>query len=372
MSRCARSHRVFFFEEPLPGEQLELIRLDRNLWRVIPHVPRGASEEERVHVMRNQLQELRTTHALRECVLWFYTPMFVHMARDFERCATVYDCMDELSNFHGAPRELRDREAELIAQADVMFTGGMALYEEKRAVHANVHGIPSSVDVAHFAHARAEQPAPRDQAAIPHPRIGYYGAIDERLDLELLTTVADARPDYQFVMLGPVVKISPESLPRRPNIHYLGRKSYDELPAYLSGWDVAIMPFALNDATRFISPTKTPEYLAGGKPVVSTAVRDVVEPYERLGLVRIARDPGGFARAIDAALLGEQLTSAEERDAFLADMSWDATWQKMRDLMMDVVAAQRVTLPMIASHPALSLEELDVPRAQRSERRPHV
>src|SRR5690606_28943889 len=103
-------------------------------------------------------------------------------------------------------------------------------------------------------------------------RIGYAGVIDERIDLVLLDQVARARPDYQFVMLGPIAKIDPATLPQRGNIHYLGSKKYADLPRYLAGWDVAMMPFALNDATRFISPTKTPEYLAAGRRVVSTAI----------------------------------------------------------------------------------------------------
>ena len=197
------------------------------------------------------------------------------MQRGIDAAAVVYDCMDELSAFRFAPPELVAREAELMEAADVVFTGGWSIWEAKRARHDNIHAFPSSVDAAHFAQARGALADPPEQARLPRPRLGYYGVIDERLDLGLIAAVAAARPDWQIVMVGPVAKIAPEDLPKAPNLHWLGQKSYDELPAYLSGWDVALMPFALNEATRFISPTKTPEYLAAGRPVVSTPVRDV-------------------------------------------------------------------------------------------------
>jgi UDP-galactopyranose mutase len=214
----------------------------------------------------------------------------------------------------------------------------MALYEAKRTKHANVHGVPSSVDTAFFAKARALTDVPEDEAHVAHPRIGYCGVIDERLDLALLTQIAQARPDWQLVLIGPVVKVEEEALPRAPNIHYLGAKPYDELPRYLAGWDVAIMPFALNEATRFISPTKTPEYLAAGLSVVSTAVRDVVEPYERLGLVRIGHDQTSFIAHLDALISGRDVPDIAARDAFLATVSWDATWQRMCRLVSAALA----------------------------------
>jgi len=281
----------------------------------------------------------RASH--RDPILWFYTPMALPVVRNVARSLTVYDCMDELSNFMHAPPELAQLEEELMSKAEVMFTGGMSLYEAKRSRHPNVHGVPSSVDVPFFARARESLTDPADQADIPHPRIGYYGVIDERIDLELLAHIADARPDWQLVMVGPVVKIAPASLPRRQNIHYLGGKQYDELPAYVAGWQAAMMPFVLDRSTRFISPTKTPEYLAAGKPVVSTAIHDVVDPYERLSLVRIARSPEQFVAHLAAALKGERLAGDEQRDGFLARCSWDATWQRMAQLMSAALADNR-------------------------------
>jgi UDP-galactopyranose mutase len=214
-----------------------------------------------------------------------------------------------------------------------VFTGGQSLYEAKRGRHPNVHAFPSSVDVAHFAQARTATSEPADQRPLPHPRLGFFGVIDERMDLDLLAAVATAQPDWQIVMLGPVVKIDPASLPRPANIHYLGGKTYEELPVYISGWDVALIPFARNEATRFISPTKTPEYMAAGKPVVSTPIRDVVRPYGERGLVRIAATADDFISACAAAMEENAAARLRDADAFLAHTSWDSTWARMRRLI---------------------------------------
>jgi len=214
-----------------------------------------------------------------------------------------------------------------------VFTGGQSLYEAKRHAHPNIHPFPSSVDAAHFAQARTPNDDPADQASIPRPRLGFFGVIDERMDLELLAGVASERPDWHLVMLGPVVKIDPASLPTAPNIHYLGGKQYDELPRYIAGWDVALLPFARNDATRFISPTKTPEYMAAGRPVVSTSIRDVVRPYGEQGLVRIADTVDDFVDACAAALAEDAGPRLRAADAFLQQTSWDGTWLRMRQLV---------------------------------------
>jgi UDP-galactopyranose mutase len=187
-------------------------------------------------------------------------------------------------------------------RASLVLTGGQSLFEARQDAHNNIHALPSSVDVDHFSTARSAVDEPADQAPIAHPRLGFFGVIDERMDLALLEGVADARPDWHIVMLGPVVKIDPATLPRRRNIHYLGSKTYDELPRYIAGWDVALLPFARNEATRFISPTKTPEYMAAGKPIVSTSIRDVVRLYGREGFVRIADDVTGFVDSCAAAM----------------------------------------------------------------------
>jgi UDP-galactopyranose mutase len=259
--------------------------------------------------------------------------MALAFTRHLKPRAVVYDCMDELTAFAGAPAAMREHEQELLSIADVVFTGGQTLYEYKRHCHSNVHAFPSSVDVAHFASARKSQDDPDDQAGIPHPRLGFFGVIDERLDIDLLGAVAQLRPDWHLILIGPVAKIDPASLPLAANIHYLGAKKYEELPSYLAGWDVALLPFARNEATRFISPTKTPEYLAAGKPVVSTSIRDVVRPYGVKGLARIADTPDAFVAAIEAALAEDSSERLRDVDAFLTQMSWDGTWTRMYRLV---------------------------------------
>ena len=354
MSRCARDRRVYFVEEPLweaPLEQhsarLEVSERPGGVRVVVPRLPHGLSPAEAEAVQRELLGELFDEQGITDFVLWLYTPMALPLADGLEPVAVVYDCMDELSLFRGAPPELLEREARLLEIADLVFTGGQSLYEAKRERHRSVHPFPSSIEVSHFGRARAPLPEPADQAALPRPRLGFFGVIDERMDLDLLAGVAEARPDWQIVLLGPVVKIDPATLPRRPNLHYLGMKRYDDLPAYLAGWDVALMPFARNESTRFISPTKTPEYLAGGRPVVSTPIRDMVRPYGDMGLVEIAADVESFVAAIERALalVG---AGASGRDAWLRRVdehlgqgSWSRTWRQMSDLLDSVVAARR-------------------------------
>jgi UDP-galactopyranose mutase len=232
---------------------------------------------------------------------------------------------------------LRDREAELLARADLVLTGGHSLFESKRAFHSNIHPFPSSVDVDHFRRARTRAEDPPDQAAIDRPRIGYFGVIDERMNLELIRGIAEARPDWQLVFLGPTCKIDPLTFPRLPNVHRLGAKAYSDLPSYVGRWDVAMLPFALNDSTRFISPTKTPEYLAAGLPVVSTSVRDVVRPYGELGLVRIADTVPEFMEAVEACLAEDPSDRTSRADAFLSPISWERTWSEIRQLVLRTI-----------------------------------
>jgi UDP-galactopyranose mutase len=255
--------------------------------------------------------------------------------------------MDELAAFKGADSELPEFEKQLFQHVDLVFTGGQSLYEAKNNSHPAVHAFPSSIDVAHFGKARTITTDPSDQGDIPHPRLGFFGVIDERFDIDLLDSMARKRPDWHFVMIGPVVKIHPDSLPKHANIHYLGPKKYDKLPAYLAGWDIALLLFARNESTRFISPTKTPEYLAAGKPVISTSIRDVVRPYGELGLVQIADSPDDFIPAAERALAKSE-NDAEwlgRVDDFLANISWDKTWQQMSDLIDQAIGARAQPVP---------------------------
>jgi len=336
MTRFAKNGRVFYIEEPVLSNgpaHLKLSERDSGVTVVVPHVPHLKGVDA---VLRSLLDRMFLEQRIGPHYLWMYTPMAVEWTRHLRPMAVVYDCMDELSAFKNAPREMKEKEKELLERADVVFTGGQSLYEAKRGQHSNVYCFPSSVDVAHFACARSIREEPLDQAPIPRPRLGYFGVIDERMDLELITKVADARPDWHVVMLGPVVKIDSHDLPQRPNIHFIGMKKYAELPEYVAGWDVAILPFARNDSTRFISPTKTPEYLAAGRPVVSTSIRDVVHPYGDLGLAHIADDAPTFVKAVERALAADPQERLKKVDVLLSRTSWSRTWGRMLELIEDI------------------------------------
>ena len=339
MMRFGKSYRVLYFEEPIDAPDGGQTGLNRRIVApgvevVTPRIPGGIDEDDRRVILRGLLDTLVADEG-RPAIAWYYTPMMLSFTRHLRADCTVYDCMDELANFRFAPPELLTFEHQLLARADIVFTGGYSLYEVKRERHGNVYPFPSSVDRAHFMRARSVEQEPADQKHIPGPRLGFYGVIDERFDTALLDAIAEARPDWSFVMLGPVVKIAEDDLPRRDNIHYLGSKTYDDLPAYLGGWDVALMPFAINEATRFISPTKTPEYLSGGRPVVSTPIADVKRHYGDVEGVKIARTPEQFLKACEAALelahgAGEWLVEA---DLLLSTQSWDTTQSRMVGLI---------------------------------------
>lgn len=337
LSRHAKHRRVFYFEEPVFGmtevPRLHLRETSENVLVVVPYLPANIDAEKMEAAMIDLVDELVYEEELIDYSIWYYTPMAIGFSRHLEPRAVIFDCMDELSLFKGAPQSLIDKEAELMKMADVVFTGGHSLYEAKKHSHHNIHPFPSSIDFAHFSQARQRLIEPDDQINIPHPRVGFYGVIDERFDIELLMQMADIRPDLHFVVVGPVVKIDPASLPKRSNIHYLGKKDYHALPLYLAGWDCAMMPFALNDATKFISPTKTPEFLAAGRPVVSTSIRDVVHPYGANKLVHIADTPEDFIDCIEMAMEEAKMPEWIDRvDHYLRDNSWDITFQKMAAL----------------------------------------
>jgi len=346
MSRFARDRRVFFFEEPVfenTEADLRSSVCPKTGVRVnTPVLPAGLSQRE---ITAHQTKFLKTVveeNGIADHIAWYYTPMALEFSSELRPSLTVYDCMDELSAFAGAPPAMRHNEASLFAQADLIFTGGASLFESKKKQHTSVHLFPSSVDVPHFAQARTARQDPEDQARIPRPRLGYAGVIDERMDLELLRELATQRPEWQIVLLGPVVKIESASLPRNSNIHYLGMKQYADLPAYLAGWDIGMLPFARNESTRFISPTKTPEYLAAGLRVISSPIQDVVKPYGDLGLVEIAGDTSEFIRAAEKLLDSPHSMFRAQVDQFLSKSSWDKTWLEMNKLMENKMALEQL------------------------------
>jgi glycosyltransferase involved in cell wall biosynthesis len=352
MTRAAHQYEVFFFEEPMFEDTNEPrldVREDPSGVRVaVPILPAGLTEAQRTDAQHALLDQLVRTLTPDVLITWYYTPMALTFSAHLQPDLLVYDNMDELSLFAGAPRELLELEAMLLSRAGIVFTGGQSLYEAKRGRHCNLHAFPSSIDAQHFAQARrAGLPEPPDQAGIAEPRLGYFGVIDERIDLALVDELARRRPDWQVVMIGPVVKIDPATLPRRSNIHWLGSKPYSDLPRYLAGWNAGIMPFALNDATRFISPTKTPEFLAAGVPVVSTPITDVIRPYGDAGLVEIADGADGFVTKAEALLSELRSDWLQRVDRHLAVVSWEKTWRGMSRLMDRALETPQLAEPSI-------------------------
>ena len=261
LSRLSKFSPVLFVEEPVfdaDAPHLEQQMVSPDLVVLVPHLMPASSQQEQAHAQQQLLQSYFITHNVRKHIAWYYTPMSLEFSRSFQPVLTVYDCMDELTAFKNAPAGLKTMEQELFSRADLVFTGGYSLFQSKRQKHPEVFLLPSSIDKEHFNRARKLVAEPFEQSIIPHPRMGFFGVIDERMDIELVDKLAISRPDWHIIFIGPVVKINPDSLPAHPNLHFIGARSYEQLPEYIAHWDLAIMPFAINDATRFISPTKTP------------------------------------------------------------------------------------------------------------------
>jgi len=344
LTRFADHFRIFYVEEPqFHSDRDQYSEVAHNNIHIIKlHLTGDPHQADVVERQRELVDAFFLKHRVNEYILWYYTPMALPVTEGLTPVITVYDCMDELSLFRFAPPALKQLEKELLNTADIVFTGGYSLYEAKKHQHHNIHAFPSSIDKKHFAAARHVKQDPPDQEAIPHPRFGFYGVIDERFDIELISQVATQRPDWHFVLIGPVVKIDPDTLPKHKNIHYLGSKKYSELPLYLGRWDVSLVSFALNDSTKYISPTKTPEYLAGGKPVISTPIKDVVESYGKIGLVHIVDSDEAFIRVAEQELANtDKRNWLHQVDKHLANNSWSNTVSRMRELIYEAIAAKQ-------------------------------
>jgi UDP-galactopyranose mutase len=347
MSRFSRRATVYYIEEPIFDSAKPEFRISEKgagLYIVVPHLSPGTDAAAVAPLLQQLLDVFITRINMLKTLFWYYTPMALQFSSHLSPVATVFDCMDELSAFQFAPPELLELETMLLLKADIVFTGGNSLYQYKKSRHHNIHLFPSSIDQEHFRKARSMTNDPEDQQSIPHPRFGFAGVIDERFDITLIDTVAGRHPDWHFVLLGPVVKIDPCTLPTHPNIHYLGARSYEQLPAYLSFWDIALIPFADNAATRFISPTKTPEYLSAGLPVISTPIKDVVDTYGVNGMVAIVTNADEFEHQANNIL---KRPGRRERmavtDRFLAKSSWEKTYYDMQNLIASAITG-RATL----------------------------
>jgi UDP-galactopyranose mutase len=337
LSRLAEHYRIVFFEEPVfhPKEHLAVISTPHPnvvVWKSRTPVKATGFHDDQLPYLKPLFHQLVSDFG--DYIAWFYTPMALPLIDGLSPRLVVYDCMDELAAFKNAPRQLLQRENGLFKVADIVFTGGPGLFRAKQGRHPNVHCFPSSVDINHFSQALDPANEHSTHKAMPRPRLGYYGVIDERVDMNLVAAIADAHAEWQIVMVGPVVKIDLAALPQRQNIHYLGQRPYDELPQFLASWDVALLPFAINESTRFISPTKTLEYMVAELPIVSTNVADVAELYGRA--VSLASDIGGFIGACERALKEtpqERLDRVQAMRDIVSTSSWDATVKQMRRLM---------------------------------------
>ena len=344
LSRFAETHPVLFVEvaefDNTPGAppRLELTSPQAGVTVLNLHLdPNIEGSADVTDAIRAAVHEGMRTLSIENPLLWFYNPMDAGWVLGWlENRGIVYDCMDELSQFKDAPPELVRREADLMQAADVVFTGGIELFEKKSKQHPNVHFFGCAVEYDHFAQAQQDGPLPDDLAAIDGPRVGWFGVVDERVDYDLLREAARLRPDVHFVLVGPVVKVDPTSLPQSPNLHWLGGRDYKDLPLYCRGYDVCMMCFTLNEATEFINPTKALEYLATGKPVVSTAVKDVVRQYA--DTVAIARSPEEFVQRIDDALAGKQKGMVERGIEKARDASWENTVGAMQRIIDEALA----------------------------------
>lgn len=343
LSRIAQRHKILFVEGPLlrpsnddPTFELIPVPDHPNVTVMRTHFPESRFQDgDWVDSQRLWLLKEALAGPLRgqfeEPVQWFYDPMAApcFIGKVNER-ANVYDCMDELSQFKFAPPEIKAREQRLLAAADVVFAGGRKMWLSKSRYNDNAHFYGCGVDVKHFAKARAaETEVPADVAGVKKPILGYFGVVDERLDYELIAKLADADRDWSVVMVGPVVKVDPASLPKRPNLHWLGRREYAQLPNYTKAFDICLMPFALNEATEYINPTKALEYMATGRPIISTAVPDVVSNFGEV--VSIAISPDCFVEMCQRALANPD-DEAIERGLKMADSNqWEAIVAKLEN-----------------------------------------
>lgn len=353
LTRLAEHYQVIMVEEPVHHDGQDYLRKTLVAPNVIvcqPFTSIHASgfHDDQIPLLRPLLAELVSDGE--DPIVWLYTPMAVPLIQGLHPALIVYDCMDELAAFKNSPKQLLQRETALLGMADLVFTGGPSLYEAKRQRHPNAHCFPSSVDAAHFGKALDRSLSHAAQGAAGRPRLGFFGVIDERFDIDLLSAMADARPDWQLVMVGPVVKIDPASLPHRPNIHYLGQQPYEALPCFLAGWDVCLLPFALNESTRFISPTKVLEYMAAELPIVSTPITDVAVPYGHV--VAIAATHEKFIAACDAALAMTPEQNAKMVDTMreiVAGTSWQITAARMRALIESTAPSTASTRALAAA-----------------------
>ena len=373
LSRFARNAPVLFIEEPIflddaASDQLEITMPHKNVIRAVPRLRGSLRDDYDVAIAAVRDLAVRETGPLgrldglfSNAIQWFYTPMPAPaMLGAFNETGVVYDCMDELAQFKFAPPDLMRRERLLMANADIVFTGGYKLFTAKSKLHSNVHFFGCGVDVHHFGAARSSDTSIPADARFDTKIAGYFGVIDERLDYGLIGALAESHPELNVLMVGPTAKVNPADLPGAPNIHWLGQRPYDELPRYVKAFDVCLMPFAINEATEYINPTKTLEYMAAGKPIVSTPVADVVRNFTPV--VTVAGTPAEFIDAVikraedpDKSLIADGIEMASQS-------SWESIVSRMSELMSEAVDRSPI-LSSVSSVEVAAAAEQELPGA---------
>ncbi|HKP92663.1 MAG TPA: glycosyltransferase [Chthoniobacterales bacterium] len=352
LSRFSKRHPILFIEAPYPSAKASVARATLREISDYPNIivlqmeMPAARWNDGAWVDKKRRQLVQSVLAgplgkrFESPVQWFYDPMAVTaFAGHLNERAIVYDCMDELSLFRGSPPELVRRERELLAVADVVFAGGPKIWRAKREFNKNCFSFGCGVDAKHFARARnPELPVPQDIADRPHPVYGYVGVVDERIDYDLLAALAD-HGDGSVVIVGPSTKVDPATFPQRPNLYWLGGRDYSELPAYAKGFDVCLMPFAINDATAFINPTKALEYMGTGRPIVSTAIDDVVDQFSEV--VAIARDHTDFILKARASAARPDERRIRRGLALVRRNSWESIVRQLEQHIAETLASKR-------------------------------
>jgi UDP-galactopyranose mutase len=359
LSRLASTRRVLVIEDPIykadTPPHWEFASPTPRLTVCRPHLP--ANSQKHQSSWKTLLHQLKTSYSISNPVGWLATPLALPLLNEFSPSVILYDAIDELNCPRGTTTQWLDMENKVLSKADAVFTSGYSLYQMLRQKHSNVHCLPSSADINHFKQARTlrrmyegqtlftvESHEPEGHACLPHPRLGYCGVLDKRIDFELIDLVARTRPEWQVVLVGPLVDLKPSQLPRQPNLHYLGPRPYDQLPAYIAGWDAALMPFVCNDSTRYLNPTTTMEYMAAERLIVTTRVADVVKPY--CGIVFVGHSPNTFIVGCEEAITAsetERLTQVRLMREALTLNSWQATVRSMDFVLTRVLEQQRRT-----------------------------
>lgn len=353
LSRLAKTHPVLFVEtycSDVPQTTVRLRSVDAypNLTICEMHLPASRWNDgryidgERRRALRRALSN-DLAGRFERAILWFNDPMAVTaFAGHLGESLIVYDCMDELSQFKGAPPTLVERERDLLEVADVVFCGGRKMRDKRLRVNPNSYFYGTGVDCRHFGSAQSATLAVDPEIAeLDGPILGYFGVVDERIDYELLATLADADPSWHVVIVGPWTKVDPAEFPRRRNLHWFGARPYAQLPSITKGFTVCLMPFALNEATEYINPTKALEYMAAGRPVISTALDEVKSNFANVA--RIARSHEEFVTLCRREVNSPSQTRIARGLKLAAENTWEAILEKMEGHIADAFAAEAET-----------------------------